>query len=33
MDSTALGHALRDALKQVYRTWKLEAIPVPRFAC
>jgi urease accessory protein len=33
MDSTALGLALRDALKQVYRSWNLETVPVPRFAC
>jgi urease accessory protein len=33
MDSTALGHALSDALKQVYRSWELETVPVPRFAC
>lgn len=33
MDGPALGHALGDALKRVYRSWDLETLPVPRFAC
>ncbi|MGH9313159.1 MAG: urease accessory protein UreD [Vicinamibacterales bacterium] len=33
MDSPALGRALGDAVKQVYRSWNLQTAPVPRFAC
>lgn len=33
MDSPALGRAMKDALKQVYRSWNLQTAPVPRFAC
>jgi urease accessory protein len=33
MDGPALGHALSDAVKQVYRSWDLETLAVPRFAC
>jgi hypothetical protein len=32
MDAEVLGHAMREALKQVYRSWNLEMTPVPRFA-
>jgi urease accessory protein len=32
MDAEALGHAMRGALKQIYRSWNLEMAPVPRFA-
>jgi urease accessory protein len=33
MDGPSLGHALSGALEQVYRSWDLQTVPVPRFAC
>ncbi len=32
MDGPSLGLALSDAVKQVYRSWNLQTVPVPRFA-